>query len=439
MSGNPLLELMRQGESGAAGYNAYNRGTYVGADGKEHIRAADRPIDMSKLTLGQVQQLQHAPRRDPERLFAVGKYQIIPETMDAGVRTLKFDPNQRFSPSLQDKIFSEYLIVGKRPAIHNYIVGKSDSLHAAQKGLAMEWASFGDPDKNGRSYYGGANKASITLSQSADALNQMRTDYKVHIDKGMFPDAAWKMVTISAQAPEQSQTHPQHRPQVAPAPKHANAIVDGVLREGERGPDVRGLQHSLNKLGYRDAQGRPLAEDSDYGQRTKEAVEAFQRANGLKVDGLAGPDTVQSIGKHLPNGKVTATAEITGGVTVANPTHPDHALFKESLDGLKNLDPHKLGFRSEQQYQNAAASLTFEAKVSGLKQIDHVVLSTNGTGLFAVQGRMDDPAHHRIYTDKAQAASQPVEQSTLQIAQEIQNRPPIPHQEAPERRTMILQ
>ncbi|WP_395117679.1 hypothetical protein ACFCQI_14065 [Rhodanobacter sp. FW102-FHT14D06] len=42
---NPLLDLMTQGESGAAGYNAYNRGTYMGADHKPHIRGADGAID----------------------------------------------------------------------------------------------------------------------------------------------------------------------------------------------------------------------------------------------------------------------------------------------------------------------------------------------------------------------------------------------------------
>ncbi|MEJ7747467.1 MAG: peptidoglycan-binding domain-containing protein, partial [Luteimonas sp.] len=239
--------------------------------------------------------------------------------------------------------------------------------------------------------------------------------------------------------PKQSatQTHvPSLNSSSRPATQQPTA--DGILRPGEQGDDVRGLQQSLTTLGYRDPQGHPLKLDSDYGPRTKEAVEAYQRANGLHVDGIAGKDTLESIGKQLPEGKVTVTAAITGVMTVANSEHPDHSLFKQSLDRLKQLDPQKLGFRSEQQYENAAASLTFEATVSGMKQIDHVVLSTNGTGLFAVQGRMDDPAHHRIYTDKTQAAGQPIEQSTLQIAQEAQIRHPPPIQEVAERRTMIL-
>lgn len=61
-----------------------------------------------------------------------------------------------------------------------------------------------------------------------------------------------------------------------------------------------------------------------------------------------------------------------------------------------------------------------EAKTQGLKKIDHVVLNTANTGLFAVQGRIDDPAHHRLYVDKAQAVAQPIEASTQQINRETQ-------------------
>lgn len=52
MPENPLQELMRRGESGAAGYNAYNRGTYVGPDGREHVRGPDRHIDFTAMTIG---------------------------------------------------------------------------------------------------------------------------------------------------------------------------------------------------------------------------------------------------------------------------------------------------------------------------------------------------------------------------------------------------
>ena len=116
--------------------------------------------------------------------------------------------------------------------------------------------------------------------------------------------------------------------------------------------------------------------------------------------------------------------------------HPDHALYRQALAGVERLPPGSL--KNEEERQNAAASLAFEAKVTGLRQIDHVVLSSNGSGLFAVQGAMSDAGHTRIHVDKVQAAAQPVEQSTVQIRQESpQPAPPQQEREQEQRRAMV--
>lgn len=65
----------------------------------------------------------------------------------------------------------------------------------------------------------------------------------------------------------------------------------GTLRHGDHGEEVRGLQQQLNRLGARDAQGRPLGEDGRYGDNTREAVRALQQQHGLKQDGVVGPET----------------------------------------------------------------------------------------------------------------------------------------------------
>ncbi len=103
-------------------------------------------------------------------------------------------------------------------------------------------------------------------------------------------------------------------------------------------------------------------------------------------------------------------------------------MYRQAYDGLKQLDSQEMGFRSEQEYRNAAGTLAFEARVSGLQRIDHVVANRDGTGLFVVQGAMSDPAHHRIYVDKAQAAHQSIERSTQQIEQERQQQPDLTQQ-----------
>ncbi len=64
------------------------------------------------------------------------------------------------------------------------------------------------------------------------------------------------------------------------------AIPGITLRPDDQGDQVRTLQQALREQGYYKG-----ALDGIYGKGTEEAVRAFQRAKGLKVDGRAGPDT----------------------------------------------------------------------------------------------------------------------------------------------------
>lgn len=69
----------------------------------------------------------------------------------------------------------------------------------------------------------------------------------------------------------------------APAPA-------ALLMTGDRGPDVLALQQLLN------ARGADLVEDGVFGTATRAALMAFQGANGLSVDGVAGPRTRAALG-----------------------------------------------------------------------------------------------------------------------------------------------
>ncbi|MEL6750724.1 MAG: peptidoglycan-binding protein [Pseudomonadota bacterium] len=60
-----------------------------------------------------------------------------------------------------------------------------------------------------------------------------------------------------------------------------------ILKRGMKGAPVRRLQAKLG-----------IAADGDFGPGTKKAVEDFQKANGLAVDGIAGPDTFAAMGLH---------------------------------------------------------------------------------------------------------------------------------------------
>ena len=86
------------------------------------------------------------------------------------------------------------------------------------------------------------------------------------------------------------------QPSAAPASAPtAVADADGQLTRGEHGPEIVALQQQLNRLGYRDSNGRVLAEDGDFGKNTFDAVVAFQRANGLQSLGVVGRQTLAAL------------------------------------------------------------------------------------------------------------------------------------------------
>lgn len=256
-------------------------------------------------------------------------------------------------------------------------------------------------------------------------------------------DAATIQATLghqSTQTDEAIGSTPTNPPMAGTAPpvQSPDAMSDGVLKQEDRGEPVRELQQHLIDLGYTDAQGKPLRADGVFGQKTKEAVEAFQQDNdGLTADGIVGSKTLEAlktatakdpaqdtstptqlpIQPTQPAKEGTASAQTNTGPLLSDPSHPDHGLYKQALAGIEKLGPQ--AFKDQAECERAAATLTYEAKVSGMSKIDHVVPNASGTGLFAVQGALNDPAHQRVYADKAQAAQQPVDKTTEQLSQDV--------------------
>ena len=118
-------------------------------------------------------------------IFAAGRYQMIPSTLSAGVNYLKLDKSLMFNSDVQDKLFNEYLIVVKRPAIINYLTGNGTAEKAVYD-WAKEFASAGVMKseklsgnrvaKGGESYYAGDgyNKAFLAPDAMIKSLRNSK-------------------------------------------------------------------------------------------------------------------------------------------------------------------------------------------------------------------------------------------------------------------------
>ena len=78
-----------------------------------------------------------------------------------------------------------------------------------------------------------------------------------------------------------------------------------VSRIGSSGQEVTNIQTRLKQWGYYTG-----AVDGVYGQKTADAVKAFQRSNGLTADGIAGRATLEKIG--LPTGSSGGSGSSSG-------------------------------------------------------------------------------------------------------------------------------
>ena len=98
----------------------------------------------------------------------------------------------------------------------------------------------------------------------------------------------------------------------------------GSLREGMNGDSVRTLQKNLKTLGYYTG-----SVDGDYGAGTTSAVAAFQQANGLTADGIAGKATLNAIANALGGGG--------GGSSSGSKTNPTNYGKTASSNGYTTI------------------------------------------------------------------------------------------------------
>lgn len=124
-------------------------------------------------------------RQEDGEYFAVGRFQLIPSTLERAVKVLNLNVKELFDKRMQDHIFNEYLIAIKRKDILNFLIGQG-SVETAIYAWAKEFASAGvragmkiskgRTAKGGESYYAGDgfNKAHLSPDEMVEALERSK-------------------------------------------------------------------------------------------------------------------------------------------------------------------------------------------------------------------------------------------------------------------------
>lgn len=88
------------------------------------------------------------------------------------------------------------------------------------------------------------------------------------------------------------------------------ALGDRLLGKGSKGPEVVELQKKLAQLGY--AVGTV---EGTFGSKTETAIRRFQKDHGLRVDGLAGTQTIKEL-KRLTGQSTNASGKAVGNKNI---------------------------------------------------------------------------------------------------------------------------
>lgn len=108
-----------------------------------NVHVTYKPHYKTKLTSMTIKEVMTSQEDDTSiGMFATGRFQVVPKTLKDAVSKLNLDVNALYDEEMQDKIFNEYLIKLKRPAIINYLEGNG-SVEDAIYDWAKEFASAG--------------------------------------------------------------------------------------------------------------------------------------------------------------------------------------------------------------------------------------------------------------------------------------------------------
>lgn len=130
--------------------------------------------------------------------------------------------------------------------------------------------------------------------------------------------------------------------------------VEALSKYGSRGNEVKQIQEKLKRWGYYKG-----SVDGIYGSQTLSAVKAFQKKNGLTVDGIAGTKTLQAMGIMNSSGNSTSNSSSNSNSNNVN-------LIAKAIYGEARGEPYIGQVAVGAVIMNRVKSSSFPNTISGV-------------------------------------------------------------------------
>ena len=174
-----------------------------------------------------------------------------------------------------------------------------------------------------------------------------------------------------------------------------NAEVQALSKYGSRGDEVRQIQTKLKRWGYYSGNV-----DGIYGSGTLSAVKKFQQKNGLKVDGIAGKQTLEAMGIFNSS---SSSSSNSSNVSSSNLNLLSRVVYGEargeSYTGQVAVAAVVLNRVKSSSFPNTISGVVYQSGAFDCVSDGQINLTPNETAKKAAQDALNgwDPTYGAIY------------------------------------------
>lgn len=171
------------------------------------------------------------------------------------------------------------------------------------------------------------------------------------------------------------------------------STVYGLSKYGSRGNEVKQIQTKLKRWGYYNG-----SVDGIFGSQTLQAVKSFQKANGLSVDGIAGPKTLAAMGIQSSSSGSSTSSSNSSNVNLLSRLVYAEARG-EPYKGQVAVAAVVLNRVAHSSFPNTISGVIYQSGAFDVVSDGQINLSANSTAVKAAQDAINgwDPTNGCIY------------------------------------------